>query len=691
MPSFASLHAFVPAALAAVFVIGAPGAASAGDADNFHDFPEYPQTLRVEFADAAGAEAARLVVCPLPDGKPYAFTVRGDDSNGIHRKVAETLAAHGFKGGFLLNEVSPDYAEKTGRAFLAAGSSAGNHSRSHPRLGDLMPYAIFDEIVLHQARIESALDTASVSFTLPFGVADNPVDPATAGHVAEALRRAGIFASTEGKNLYRFPEDAYFGSRNLGWFEGYDSHPNIEKMEERFQEALADVRKAGPGARIAYGTHSYYRSDAGLAALGEWFAKHRDDPELWPCNDNEYGAYRYAFHRARPVKTVEGKTAVFTLRRLSAADLGSEIPLEVRLDGGDAPLSVTLDGRALAATPENGRWRLPGPGRVPQRIDFPPPGVESSKIPGLRLALDYDEGADGPHGSLLRLRLHNGGEQALEDVEALFTAPLRWKTGHHRQRLARLEAGETRILTCPLDEEEAPESTRIIGPASLLARVDFMREGTPLRIYAACRLEGEAPAAACPRDTALQVGPVPDEALTEEVLAALSKPSTPLAPFGPLSHEQWTHLDGRARGFREFVVTAQRVRPEQADDPAGWEAYRRWDEETRPYFQKKVKGSRLFVLEFTAEADGEAILACPTHPNNLSEFHLNGVRHEFQWRNQWNPLLEQSIPVNRGTNRLLFVNPITSDWTAKQFCLSVGLFTDKERRPLPCESVRGAP
>lgn len=632
-----------------------------GEADrNFHNFPEIRQTVTVEFATPEAAAKAALELCKLPDDRKIAFTVRADDANPRHQALALRLQKYGFKAGMLLNTVEerslPQFKEA-----LNAGTSAGNHTSDHFVLPELMPNSVYDQIAIHQAEVESKLDTCSVSFTLPFCQAETPLDPKAATYLAEALRRAGIFASTEGSNPYHFPEEAYFSSLRMRWFQGADSNPDPDAMEKSYQEAVAKAVNDPRVPRISYGMHTQY-SDTGFDNLEKWLARHRDDADLWKCNENEYGAYRYSFHRAKPTAKVTGRTVTFTLNRISAADLGSDIPLSVRFSG--KPQKVSIDGTRLIPS-ANGIYHLPAVGSLPKIVERTDGSGNCAKFPGLSGKLEFDQKANR-----LKLTLTNRTGKMLTHLTVRTLAPLFWESGIYHLDCGSLPDGKSVPWTIDLGST-VPDPLCAQGDFRFLARCDFELGGRAARLYVDGFYPNPAPEQDCPRDRALWVGPVANEKATPELLASLSMPSAPLPPFGERDNEKWMNINRFSPIYREFLINARY--------PSNAPGYGAYYKETRQYFGKHT-GVRLFVMEFTAPEAGWATLVCRHWQTDLTEFHLNGKPGKFSWKNQWVANAECPIEVSKGVNRLLVVNPIKSDWLAMR--LGVPIMVRQNKRNL---------
>lgn len=617
---------------------------------NFHNVPEVRQTVTVEFATPGAAAKAALELCKLPDDRKIAFTVRADDANPRHQALAQRLQKYGFKAGMLLNTVEERFVPQFKEA-LKAGTSAGNHTRDHLVLPELMPNSVYDQIVIHQAEVESKLDTCSVSFTLPFCHAETPLDPKAVTYLAEALRRAGIFASTEGSNPYHFPEAAYFSSLRMRWFQGADSNPDPDAMEKSYQEAVAKAVNDPQVPRISYGMHTQY-SDIGFDNLEKWLARHRNDADLWKCNENEYGAYRYSFHRANPTAKVTGKTVKFTLNRISAADLGSDIPLSVRFS--EKPQKASIDGTPLTPS-ANGIYHLPAVGTPPKTVGRIDGSGNCEKFPGLSGNLEFDRKANR-----LTLTLTNRTGKMLNHLTVRALAPLFWESGIYPLECRSLPDGQSVPWTIDLGPTVS-DPLCAQGDFRFLARCDFELGGRAARLYVDGVYPNPVPEQDCPRDRARWVGPVPNEKITPELLASLSMPSAPLPPFGKPDNEKWTNINRLCPIYREFLINARY--------PSNAPGYGTYFKETRQYFGNRT-GVRLFVMEFIAPAAGKATLVC-RHWQDLTGFHLNGKPGKFSWKNQWVANAECPIDVNQGVNRLLIVNPVKSDWQAMQLGVPV--------------------
>ena len=129
--------------------------------------PEYSQTLRVTFKTPEEARKAELKKLELPGGKKLAFSTRWDDTNNRHLKMAQTLAAQGYKGTFYLYDFLNEQSDRTVPAeILKLGSSLGSHTVDHQDLPGLLPAGIFYQILEQRIREEAAYDTCVTAFVL---------------------------------------------------------------------------------------------------------------------------------------------------------------------------------------------------------------------------------------------------------------------------------------------------------------------------------------------------------------------------------------------------------------------------------------------------------------------------------------------------------------------------------------------
>ena len=448
--------------------------ASVACAANLHDFMEYKQEVSVTFASPDEADQAQMTPLPLPDGAKVGFTTRWDDCNPEHLKTLGLLGKYGMSGTVMLNPCGPQYVQSLKGALQASGSAIGNHSLTHPLLANSKAPAIYEQIVMNQPVIESAFDMPSVSFVLPGSYAGFQT-----AFVGESLRRAGILASPEADpryaTWYGFPEDSLAMTIRINT---RDEAPDPEAARRNAQEAVVKAEQTPAIARVTFGMHSWFnkapdgwqRLEACLAAL----QKHGD---WWYCNENEFGAYRYSYFHASPVKRTSGNTATFTLTRISAADLGSEIPLDVRFS--ITPKVVSVDSVVLAPS-GGGIYKIPCVGHVPAKIDFLHDTTVSSKFSGLTMSLGFDADAN-----TLGLTVTNATGSALENVVVSFKAPLKWKKGTYLLPVGNLASGADRAVAIDLGAlDDRPETQA--GSASFLARMDFESNGVAARVYVAC-------------------------------------------------------------------------------------------------------------------------------------------------------------------------------------------------------------
>lgn len=471
-------------------------------------FASYEQTFQVCFGSPDAAQRAQARIAPLPAGKKIAFTTRWDDSNPRHLDHARVLAANGLHGTFLLNDVTEETAEHFFRKAKELGSCFGNHGSGHPLFPHRTPNDLFVRVALHQAQIESMLDTVSVSLTLPCGRGGryDLCPEKVKARTGELLNRAGIYSYPE-----TFPEtdeflcqtpDRCFGTH---LFRANDFAPDPELFRAGF-EACREKGLGDPDRpRVTFGVHTW-QSDAGFRTLSALYAEIAGRPEIWYCTENEYAAYRYNFYHAVIEKTaVEDCCATFRIRRFDPAETGHASELAVRFS--EKPVSAP-EGVIL---PESAGYE------VPAKIDRTRSGEDSRKFPGLCVTLEKQEGAN-----LFRIVVRNSSPHDLERMSLRLILPLKWKTGVHRIEVPLLKAGAAfgRLVD---PGETDPDPLFEQDPAGADLRTDFTMNGTRGRIHTIVMFPYVERKRNVPRDVIRLAGPFPAGEAGEDVLVRASR------------------------------------------------------------------------------------------------------------------------------------------------------------------------
>ncbi len=446
-------------------------------------FPDYRQILSVTFASPAAAEKATLSVLPLPGNRPFAFTTRWDDCSSKHKKQAEIMAKHGFRGTFMLCNFNDSYRDQTARFFKQFGCTAGNHSYRHIRYEGIPKNEIYNQIVKQQLRIESALDAVSISYVFPGGMGNPSREEAhLAGRVMNA---SGIYSSPfmspgTGRRLGLDPRRMFM----TFLFHANDKMPDSEQFERNLAWAETLSMNDPEIPRITYGLHTWM-DDRGFEKLDRIYASRaRQDSKYWYANENEYGAYRYSFYNANPVKAgVSGTSAEFVLNRFSPASLGAETPIEIAFS--EKPLSVRLNGKRLL--PEsNGFYRLPhDPGkRMPAKVDLLEKSADSVKFPGLFFNLRID-----PEKNTAELIFRNESKEELKDLSFLLLVPPRWEDMTHRFEVRDLSPGKSFSRTGSLGKRVDKPDYRA-DEYLFVGKVDFSGVLESGRLYRSVAVNG---------------------------------------------------------------------------------------------------------------------------------------------------------------------------------------------------------
>lgn len=450
----------------------------------------YEQEVTVEFLSEADAEKAEMSALEMPVGKKIAVGSRWDDTNGEHLLMAKTLAANGWKGTFLLNRLNADYVKKVVKVITETGSSIGAHTIHHPHLETVPVNEMFYEILANRIDIETQTDLCVTIFTFPFGLRSPENAKSTAADQAQALIRSGIYGGPEylgmDKRLGVKPEE--FLCPYL--FNANDKDPDAEQFARGFRKGmlLAEKGQISAGPSVVLGVHSWQRNvhEDGFDRLGKILATESNKSEYWYCNSNEYTAWRLAFLNNKITKkSVNGKTAVFTVSRLLPADLGAE--LEMGLKVSPAPKLIFSDKKTFR-TEYNGEFMLSNSDayRLPEiigRTDNGTNGDEKSndlvspKIPGVQLGVRLDQ-----KNNALLCYVENKSENELTDLYFTFRLPLKWKLGLQNKSITDLPSGKSVSFEIPLGEMET--GTKYQQKDLLIAgQCDFRSAGKTLRLY----------------------------------------------------------------------------------------------------------------------------------------------------------------------------------------------------------------
>ncbi len=487
--------------------------------------PEYEREVKLTFPSEEAAEAAKLELLPLPEGKVFAFSTRWDDSNPKHVRMAELLAKHGFKATFFLCAANQKFYDDTLPQLIRRGHSIGNHTLNHPNLATLIPNEVARQILRNRVEYESRTDQTINSFVLPYCAYKNATDSLCPLRIGEALHRSGELGSPEYfqelEKEYGMPEGSWGTSRLFGID---DRHPSAEAFDRAIVERTKNM-KPGEVRHATLGLHTW-QDDAGFETLDKIFTKYANRPDWWYCNENEYNAYRYAQRHTRVEKRVDGRNAVFKLTGPTPAALGSNTPLWAKVS------PATADGRTMVKLPHT----LPLPEKIDMIVSDGASVVPSKEFPFLAASLVMNVEED----SSIVLTLANRSKRPLTNVTVAFRLPLLF-TGEERvprNDLEMINPEVTRTVSHYFPEHRRTALYQC-GPLFAAAEVNFEVDGRPQRLWVCAQSEIPQFAEAVPRDTALALGPLPPGQLTEKLLAAASNPDETLSGWSQLQPGKW--------------------------------------------------------------------------------------------------------------------------------------------------------
>lgn len=611
--------------------------------------PEYSQTLRVTFKTPEEARKAELKKLELPGGKKLAFSTRWDDTNNRHLKMAQTLAAQGYKGTFYLYDFLNEQSDRTVPAeILKLGSSLGSHTVDHQDLPGLLPAGIFYQILEQRIREEAAYDTCVTAFVLPYTSCSTRFRDHVSHLIGDILKRSGHFGGPEpwgdAAGRYGLGQNEWFGSFMFGI---NDRNPSPELFEKGVARGLKNLKtpdwKGGP--HLTLGLHTW-QSDDGFRVLDGILKQHGNNPDWWYCNENEYLAYRYQFfHTNIRKKSVDGSTAVFEITRIAAPELGHDIPLTVQT-GGDA-VSAMLNSRPLPVS-TNGIFALPHDDnrKIPVAVELvrftgaTPAPARLTELSGT-VQMAFREQENRIDFSLIPA--DPAGK--FENVSLILRLPPAWKEGVRRM-IPPSAAGKI-SASFPLGVRDPRPGFRD-GDYHFYLQADLLCNGVPKRLHAVMTIRRETGRTASPRDNALAVGPLPAGTFTPELLARLSMPSAPLNGFGAKSIEKWHPVLSGDRA-------APSLSPVSADES--------WKPEAEE-FRKKQKGEFAFALEFDSPAaEPYNLLLNLWNADQISAIYINGKPYKFK-----RPCPFVSVA---GRNRVVLVYPVAKNRTPATQMVSV--------------------
>lgn len=601
-------------------------------------FPSYTQRFSIEFPDAETASHATASIAPLPLGKKVAFTTRWDDSNPRHLKQAQTLAAHGMKGSFFLNEVSDEFLKQTILPTKETGSVFGNHGLGHPMFFQHTPNYLFETVILFQTELEAKVNMPIVSLTFPCGRAGGRGDlyPGGSALFGDMLSRGGIYSFPETKPdmaefLHR-DKDCCFGSY---LFSANDSAPDEtmfrEGFERCYQAALADPDMP----RVTLGVHTW-QSDEGFEVLDRLYKEYSGHPEIWYCNENEFAAYRYNYYHAEVKKElVDGNVARFSVRRFEPAFAGAMVDLCILFSEGAEPMVLPEDAKHC----------------LPNKIEKVDLNDSNSKSP------EVDAQVELLGNGNFSICFTNCCGMTMEDIVCTLVLPMKWKDGLHRMECPTLPAGgrfETEIDPGEASDDPLFRQDR----AGYDLQIDFCAGNERRRIHFVKMEPYEQIASATPRDTVRILGPFPKGTVPEKCILPMTAVGSPLVALGDAPNLQWTETS--TKGCMPFAFT-----------PCAKDA-------TKEYLAAIEKcswpeaGDLLFALDFDG---GDCRIALDQKYTVC--FWIDGVRFEPAE-------LSTLVHLDNKRHRLVVLGHSANAWAFYPNRYSLGIYDAATGETLPC-------
>lgn len=506
----------------------------------------YTQTLRLQFASPADAQAAELEITPVPDGKDWAVSARWDDSRKDNVQMARLMEKHGWPGTFFLNAtgtkenwIGQDYVQ----SLLATGSDIGGHSQTHDVLTALKPNEMFYDILANRIEKEDQADRPLNTFAFPFGRFESAGDPRVQQAMILAFLATGYHHSVYDKFVTDSPT-----LENGEVSVSLATRPGDRDVDEKRYTKLIDSMMANRQA-LQVDTHCFYIGihvsyrDQGWNDIEQVLSKYAHREDWWYGTLTQYAAYALQRSRATLEKTgVNGNTATWRITRPVPAVLGAVIPMTVSVQGGDLQQVAAFDGSCDRLDP-SGRTLLnlgpPAGQPIPTTVQAfdnqdnrPAPATQQNPSTVLSGHLYCNEAQQA-----LTLTLTNVSGTTLDHIDLTWRLPPMYATNVASGRVDSLGASESIEVTYPLGENR-PEDFLSEGEPYFAVECDIPHGGRLDRVWATTRLAASGSPLKV-GDTGQMLGPLPASDPTPLSVADLSKPDTPIVDLGDDPWMKW--------------------------------------------------------------------------------------------------------------------------------------------------------
>ena len=470
------------------------------------DFPgmrEYLQTVKVRYAAPAEAEKAELRPMALPNWYRIAFSGRWDDNALSHYRTHAAMTDNRIKGTFYLTNpgrnkrLGPEFCRK----LLEKGCSLGIHTLTHPFLPTLNPNEQFYEIMHLRAIREADSDSIFSTMVYPYCSFGSGFEPEIILDLGKAMRNTGVIGAptvryNKQEKAFGYPEGTLAESFLL---RPGDRDPDPETFHKQLASALKNAKELEQNPCISVSMHSWHTAE-GIKKLRKLLREVADCPDWWYCNQNEYAAYRFEFHRTKVTKQVKGNEVLFTVVRYEPATLGAAPALWFSLSGAK-PQAV--EGAVLKAA--GGRLALELPHdpahRLPERISRLNEKGSFDKFPFLT-------GSIRKEGETIAVKLENRGKTPVAQLVLTFRSGAAYTPGVQFREPVELAPGKSIETKFQLGTMRKEIRYRL-GKPYFVVEADFLCDGKSGRIFLPLRLEAD-PSLRCIGTTSRAFGPLPE-------------------------------------------------------------------------------------------------------------------------------------------------------------------------------------